>query len=594
MLFRVFNLKSQTVTLLMSVFIVAVFVLPTFVLAQDANSFGVNDLSSVNLGTRELKDIIALVINIFLGFLGVIAVGLIIYAGYLWLTAGGEEDKIADAKKIMINAAIGLVIILSSYLIVRFVISRLSDATQGGGEPARDRGAFDVNIGALGGGILRDVYPEPGARDVPRNVLIMVSFKEAMDTATIINTANRPQECAGVPQNVICGNLKEFRLRDDSVAPSIKIINRSADNLTLAANQVIALTANNRDFVFNPGPLLGSGDSTSDYSVNLTDQITKAGGNRAFFSGGYTWSFQVSNVADLTPPQVLSVEPAADSTVAMNAIIQINFNEALNLISATGQAVGNADEPFNNILISYQDEQGEVHYLAGEFTISNRFRTVEFISDVACEVNGQPVEENSCGVQPKCLPAQEQLAMLVKAAIVNQNGETLDPMSGINDAAGNSLDGNNNGVSQGQPDDNYSSSFNTNDELDLTPPRILNISPEQGSPVVPKNSRVNANFNEFLRSSTVNSDNFSIYKFACDGAEFPRDLTCYPEGGFNVYKENAQGATTAIIRTYSPYLDPLTIYNPRLTAGIQDMYQNCLNPAVGPPCGEGQVSPSCQ
>lgn len=597
MLFKVFNIVQKKTAfktaILSALVIVAVFVLPFLALAQSAGDFGVNDLNDVNLGTRELKDTIALIINIFLGFLGALATGLIIYAGFLWMTARGEEDKIADAKKIMRNAVIGLAIILSSYLIARFIISRLDEATRGGEEPARDRGAFDINIGALGGGILRDVYPEPGSRDAPRNVLIMVSFKEAMDTASIINTENPPQECAGLPQNIICGNLKEYRLRDDSVAPSVKITNQSADNAFLAAGQVIALTANNRDFVFNPNPLLGSGDSNSDYTVNLSDQITKAGGNRVFFNGGYNWSFQVSNVADLTPPQVDSVEPAAGASVPKNAVVQINFNEAVNLISATGHGAGNAEDGFNNILISYADEQGAVHYLAGEFSISNRFRTVEFLPDAVCEVNGQPVQENSCGLTPKCLPGSQELTGLLKAAIVNQNGETLDPTSGIIDAAGNSLDGNANGTAQGQPADNYTSAFSTTDELDLTPPRVTGITPEQGSATVPKNSRVNAVFNELLRSSTVNSDNFTVYKFACDGAEFPDDLTCYPEGGFNVYKQNADRATMAIIRTYSPYLDPLTVYNPRLTTRIQDMYQNCFNPAAGP-CGEGQASPNCQ
>lgn len=597
MLFRVFKINKKNTAfktaILSALIIVAVFVLPIMALAQDAGNFGVNDLSNVNLGTRELKETIALVINIILGFLGIIAVGLIIYAGYLWLTAGGEEDKIARAKKILINAAIGLAIVLSAYVIARFIINQFSQATQGGEELARDRAGYDVNIGALGGGILRDVYPEPGARDVPRNVLIMVSFKEAMDVATVINTDNRPQPCAGLPENIVCGNLRQFDLPNGTTRPSVKIINRSNNNSVLAADQVVAMTANSRDFVFNPNPLLGSGDDLTDYAVNLTDGIAKANGARAFFSNGYTWSFQVSNVTDLTPPQVASVEPPEGESVPKNAVVQINFNEAVNLISATGRGTGNVEEPFNNILISYQDGQGSIHYLAGEFFISNRFRTVEFLPDAACEVNGRPVEQNSCGVTPKCLPGSEQLAVLIKAATVNQNGETLDPTSGVIDSAGNSLDGNANGTAQGQPDDNYASLFGTTDELDLTPPRVTNITPEQGLPTVPKNSRLNADFSELLRSSTVNSDNFTVYKFACDNAELPVDLSCYPSGGFNVYKENNDGATTAIIRTFAPYLDPLTVYNPRLTSGIQDLYQNCFNPGAGP-CGEGQVSPACE
>ncbi|MFA6304274.1 MAG: Ig-like domain-containing protein [Patescibacteria group bacterium] len=593
MLFRAFNRNIKTATLLTSmVILVAVFVLPILALAQ--TSLGFEPVGSTGLGTRDLKDIIILIIKIFLGFLGIIAVGLIIWGGYTWMTSGGEEDKISEGKKIITNAVIGLVIILSSYAIVLFVVSKFDVANQPGGNvPNRDRREFDVNIGAFGGGILRSVYPEPGDRDVPRNAMIMVSFKERMDISSIIESNNQPVACANLPENITCGYLKEFTLPDESVVPAVKIINQNDDSNWLLANQVVVTTVDRQNFVFNPAPLLGSADGETAYSVNLSERILKDNGQAAFYSGGYTWSFEVSNVSDVTGPRVESVLPKAGSTVAKNAVIQINFNEALSLISATGHSTGNPGEAFNNLLISYINDQEAPQYLSGEFTISNRFRTIEFLPDQACTVDGQEVRANSCGVAPKCLPASQIITILAKAATVNEAGETVDLFSGLTDASGNSLDGNANGDSQGQPTDNFTSSFNTNNELDLTPPVIENITPDQGSANSPKNSRINAGFSEQLRSSTVNSDNFKVYKFACDGPAFPEQLSCYPEGGFNVYKENRENKTKAILRTYYPYLDPLTVYNPRLTAGIQDLYQNCFNPATGP-CAEGQVSPGCR
>jgi len=73
--------------------------------------------------------IIAALIAIALSFLGIIFLCLIIYAGFLWMTAGGNEQKIYKAKKILINSTIGVFIILSAYSISHFVLNALIKAT---------------------------------------------------------------------------------------------------------------------------------------------------------------------------------------------------------------------------------------------------------------------------------------------------------------------------------------------------------------------------------------------------------------------------------------------------------------------------------
>lgn len=72
-----------------------------------------------------LTSAIGSVISIFLGFLGVIALILIIYGGYLWMTAAGSEEKVKKAKDLLKNAAIGLIIILMAYTITFFVVKQL-------------------------------------------------------------------------------------------------------------------------------------------------------------------------------------------------------------------------------------------------------------------------------------------------------------------------------------------------------------------------------------------------------------------------------------------------------------------------------------
>lgn len=100
------------------------------VLAQD-DLFGINDLSSggVALGTKSLQETVAGIINIALGFLGVLATLLILYGGYLWMTSAGNSEKVQRAKLLIISALIGLVIILSAYAIARFILSKLYDVT---------------------------------------------------------------------------------------------------------------------------------------------------------------------------------------------------------------------------------------------------------------------------------------------------------------------------------------------------------------------------------------------------------------------------------------------------------------------------------
>jgi hypothetical protein len=67
------------------------------------------------------RTIIANVIKIVLGLLGTIFLCLTLYAGYLWMTAAGNDDQITTAKKLLTQATIGLAIILAANSIVYFV-----------------------------------------------------------------------------------------------------------------------------------------------------------------------------------------------------------------------------------------------------------------------------------------------------------------------------------------------------------------------------------------------------------------------------------------------------------------------------------------
>jgi len=84
----------------------------------------------IGLGEEDPRVIVSRVINIALGFLGIIAVVIIILGGFKWMTAGGNEDKTAEAKKLITAGIIGLVIILAAWGIAKFVVNQLYTATQ--------------------------------------------------------------------------------------------------------------------------------------------------------------------------------------------------------------------------------------------------------------------------------------------------------------------------------------------------------------------------------------------------------------------------------------------------------------------------------
>ena len=79
---------------------------------------------------NTVQGIVVLVINSILSLLGVIFLIIILYAGFLWMTAGGNDDQVGKAKKLMTNSIIGIVIIVGAYAISYFVLDALI-GTQG-------------------------------------------------------------------------------------------------------------------------------------------------------------------------------------------------------------------------------------------------------------------------------------------------------------------------------------------------------------------------------------------------------------------------------------------------------------------------------
>lgn len=84
-------------------------------------------------GTAQgnLADVILRIINYVLAIVGVIALAVLVYGGFMYITSAGNEDQIESAKRIIINAIIGIVVIGVAAALVNFVVRGV-----GGGVPA--------------------------------------------------------------------------------------------------------------------------------------------------------------------------------------------------------------------------------------------------------------------------------------------------------------------------------------------------------------------------------------------------------------------------------------------------------------------------
>ncbi len=78
--------------------------------------------------TTNLAGFVGSFITALIGVMGAIFVALLSYAGFLWMTAAGNEEKVKKAKGIIANTIIGVIVTFSAYAITTFVVNALSAA----------------------------------------------------------------------------------------------------------------------------------------------------------------------------------------------------------------------------------------------------------------------------------------------------------------------------------------------------------------------------------------------------------------------------------------------------------------------------------
>ena len=83
------------------------------------------DKAGYQVGGPNAFDIFSAFITAVISIIGVVFIALMIYAGYLWMTARGNEEQVTKAKNLITAAVIGIIIVFAAYAISYFVISKV-------------------------------------------------------------------------------------------------------------------------------------------------------------------------------------------------------------------------------------------------------------------------------------------------------------------------------------------------------------------------------------------------------------------------------------------------------------------------------------
>lgn len=558
---------------------------------------------NIGLASTDIRVIIAQIIRVALGFLGLIFLVLTLYAGFLWMTSGGNEQKISDAKGLLVNGVIGLAIILSAYGITLFVMRLLGlDQSQFAGQTTTGVAGNEANFYGSGslGTVIKDHYPSRDQIDVPRNTKIIITFRQPVTTTSFIDDTNGD----GILGN--CVNLGDPNFNWKNNCDKLKVgndlikITRSDTGDPISGANVLVSYENGKAYsvVIRPFDYLGSDSAKVPYTVRIGKGVLiddPANSNPSVFEGFptgrdfYTWNFTCSNKLDITPPHVKDVFPGKNATESKNSAIQITFDKAMDPSTLQGSfSVGSGADANAYILKGnsvFQKISNSTVPL-GIFRLVNNYQTLEFVSSQVC---GQ----NACGGRVYCLPvcdapgancSSDNYEILLRAGktFSNTSFEAL-PLSGVTDASGNALDGNNNGhvdaasstgavfPNQETPD-NYFWTFTLSNQLDLTAPYIQKTIPGPDATFVAPADEWGMLFSKRMLID-------SLYHIDLDEKPISPDPVCRSPRVTN----NPDG-TSYVKMSHCPFSssDVRHYYFPVVDSNVQDVHYNCLYPGNGP------------
>ena len=82
----------------------------------------VKEAAGCNVGTGKVSNIVGVAVNTLMYIAGALAVVMIIYSGFMYMTSAGDSAKVTKAKNALIYAVVGVIIAILAGVIVRFVV----------------------------------------------------------------------------------------------------------------------------------------------------------------------------------------------------------------------------------------------------------------------------------------------------------------------------------------------------------------------------------------------------------------------------------------------------------------------------------------
>ncbi len=131
-MFKKLTLLGLTLALTLSM------ALPVAVQAEETGFFPDDFQTTVETGAlldtdAGLLGIIAGLVNVFMGLLGMLAVVLMLYGGFIWMTAQGDPEKVQKAQNIIKTAVVGIIVIFAAWALATFAIDYIASTAVSGG-----------------------------------------------------------------------------------------------------------------------------------------------------------------------------------------------------------------------------------------------------------------------------------------------------------------------------------------------------------------------------------------------------------------------------------------------------------------------------
>lgn len=445
-------------------------------------------VQATGLSTLDIRLIIARVIQVALGLVGLTVLVCIIYGGFLWMTASGNEERVDKAKITIRNCMIGLVVVLASYSLVLFIMTALGIETGfGGGSQATRVGNPDFPRGAYFLAVTSR-NPHANAVNAARNSKIIVIFTDRLNPDTFkLEYDGRPasdllaeeggSQCEVPTVHMYAVKEHESDPTQDELVPIDGALSIRANAMTFNAQADCGadlgyVACESEDgaacepsftngktccgCLLSPDDFavydnrLENGETDNRVTIRVALDSDLAGVSGKTLGENTSWEFTIGNWIDNERPEVVAIMPPDDATVPANIGVQVLFSKPV--------------DP--STLVPFGDESGDdptvlVYNIAADGTETEVPGVINAIDDGFVFRPTTPCPEGAADCQCFAFSSDFRVELLGEVEVTQDDGSTL-MVPGIKDNHCNALD-----CSEGG---SCTSQFSTSDALDLEPP----------------------------------------------------------------------------------------------------------------------------